>query len=588
MLVSIANRNSGIPAVASLTTGGDPGGTFTDALHRACGRETKGPVSSPHVRRQNPVKSATAEKNPASKRSEPKTQAELTRADRRGALLADLPSASSANTNPVTTPPADNGTKPQKEESTPIPAAGLARPCGIGSLDVRVVAEAEVPAPLSPTCEPGGVLSGTKKQPESTLAGTQIYNNSFAENVSSKSPDGVRVPGEDSTLDDRQSRRTDGESVTSKTASDTANGDETIAGTSAGSTQLLKQQNGNQTEWVAPAVQVPVGTEQLPRNDVGDANAEDTGSAEKVSPLPPLAIELEEHRGGQTAERKDGPNLQIAQFVVLSHPPTDPTSGGKQNGDDVRPPNPLVGDAKAQNQRRHGEGASGRAEMPVDKLHARSGTDSSNPNGEISEQATFAIARTADNSVRGGPASVVGVPEPAHKTADPSGPGERHHADDTTQLQPQSQASTDRETGSRLSEEVSSGGIVNTARLVERLKESEISLNMRSPDFGNVAIHTALSHEKLAAQISLERNDLSKALANEIPSLQSKLSQEQGIHATIEIQQQGSSFSAGSGQSQYQSSRPQTIATQVFPEEPKAEATNMIPVIADGRLDIRI
>jgi hypothetical protein len=129
---------------------------------------------------------------------------------------------------------------------------------------------------------------------------------------------------------------------------------------------------------------------------------------------------------------------------------------------------------------------------------------------------------------------------------------------------------------------------VNTARLVERLKESEINLSLRSADFGDIAIHTAIGHERLSAQISLERDALSKVIAGEIPALQSKLSQEHGIHATIEVQQQGQSFSGQGGQPQSQPGRPQPQFQLGLQREEHETTATLSANNADGRLDIRV
>jgi hypothetical protein len=129
---------------------------------------------------------------------------------------------------------------------------------------------------------------------------------------------------------------------------------------------------------------------------------------------------------------------------------------------------------------------------------------------------------------------------------------------------------------------------VNTARLVERLKESEIRLSLRSADFGDVAIHTAIGHERLSARISLERDALSKVIASEIPALQSKLSQEHGIQATIEVQQHGQSFSGQGGQPQSQPGRPQSQFHPGLQREEHEAITTLSANNADGHLDIRV
>jgi hypothetical protein len=128
---------------------------------------------------------------------------------------------------------------------------------------------------------------------------------------------------------------------------------------------------------------------------------------------------------------------------------------------------------------------------------------------------------------------------------------------------------------------------VNIGRLVQRVQESEINLNVRSADFGNVAIHTAMSRERVSAQISLEHIDLGKAIASEVQALQSKLSQEHGFHASIEVQQRGQSFSGNGGQQQRGWRQEPSDGPGLRPEQTQ---TTMVPstVLNDGRLDIRV
>jgi len=129
---------------------------------------------------------------------------------------------------------------------------------------------------------------------------------------------------------------------------------------------------------------------------------------------------------------------------------------------------------------------------------------------------------------------------------------------------------------------------VNAAKLTEHLKDSEISLNLRSAEFGNVAIHTAMSHQRLSAQISLEHGDLGKTLEGAVPTLQSKLSQDHGIEATIEVQQQAQSSNGGGGQSNgyaYRPPQPGQLAVGAEPAEPHVTAA---AVEEDGHLDVRI
>jgi len=133
------------------------------------------------------------------------------------------------------------------------------------------------------------------------------------------------------------------------------------------------------------------------------------------------------------------------------------------------------------------------------------------------------------------------------------------------------------------------GLAINTARLVERLHDSEINLTLRSTDFGNIAVHTSMNHERLTAQIAVDRNELGRFLVGEAPALESRLSREHGISATIEVQQQGQSLSGNGGQSQPQPNSqrsPSTLAGERATTMPDIVVTP--PILAvEGRLDIR-
>lgn len=141
---------------------------------------------------------------------------------------------------------------------------------------------------------------------------------------------------------------------------------------------------------------------------------------------------------------------------------------------------------------------------------------------------------------------------------------------------------------------------INTAQLIQRMSESELRVGLHSSEFGNIGIRTSFGHDQLAAQITVERSDLGRALTDQVPALQDKLSREQGVKTEILIQDHSAGFSGGLDQGsrnqQYQS--PQQ--SQGVPDQRqagdsgdrypvKAAAVIMpVPSTDDARLDIRI
>ena len=129
---------------------------------------------------------------------------------------------------------------------------------------------------------------------------------------------------------------------------------------------------------------------------------------------------------------------------------------------------------------------------------------------------------------------------------------------------------------------------VNTGRLLQRIQESEINLNVRSADFGNVAIHTAMSHERVSAQISLEHIDLGKAIASEVQALQSKLSQEHGRTTPSSRCSNRASRFLETGDSNNKRGGSSPPMDPVLRQEPTQTAMVPPAVLNEGRLDIRV
>jgi exosome complex RNA-binding protein Csl4 len=139
---------------------------------------------------------------------------------------------------------------------------------------------------------------------------------------------------------------------------------------------------------------------------------------------------------------------------------------------------------------------------------------------------------------------------------------------------------------------VASSGI-NAAKLIHTMGQTEMSVGMRSSEFGNISIRTSVSQQQMLAQISLDHGDLSQALSSHVSSLQSKLENESGLHTLIEVNRQGAFSSSDSGNSaqreQQEFIRSARTANAAVAAEPE---TGLPPVTmasaSNGlRLDIR-
>lgn len=134
---------------------------------------------------------------------------------------------------------------------------------------------------------------------------------------------------------------------------------------------------------------------------------------------------------------------------------------------------------------------------------------------------------------------------------------------------------------------------INTARLIQSMGETEMRVGMRSAEFGDISIRTAVSQQQMMAQISVDHGDLGKAISAHIPAMQEKLGGELGLRAMVEVNQSGMSFSGERGYSSQQQpktySHPAvTESTQLSAEADHAVLRTTTSEPGNGyRLDIR-
>jgi flagellar hook-length control protein FliK len=131
--------------------------------------------------------------------------------------------------------------------------------------------------------------------------------------------------------------------------------------------------------------------------------------------------------------------------------------------------------------------------------------------------------------------------------------------------------------------------LVNTAKLVQNLSQSELRLGMQSREFGSVDIRTSVARHVFSAQISVEHSDVARNLASDLPALMDRLADQQVLVGNIQVHNSGLSTSSGLAQdAQAQGGKPQ-VASFVGKSDAEAIHPAVIESIsAGGRLDIRV
>jgi tRNA/tmRNA/rRNA uracil-C5-methylase (TrmA/RlmC/RlmD family) len=92
-----------------------------------------------------------------------------------------------------------------------------------------------------------------------------------------------------------------------------------------------------------------------------------------------------------------------------------------------------------------------------------------------------------------------------------------------------------------------SAPVINTAKLIQSIGQSEMRVGMRSNEFGNISISTTANKDMISAQISLDHSELAKALASHLPEMQAKLGGTQPMDVRIDMN--GASTGQGAGTS---------------------------------------
>ena len=135
-----------------------------------------------------------------------------------------------------------------------------------------------------------------------------------------------------------------------------------------------------------------------------------------------------------------------------------------------------------------------------------------------------------------------------------------------------------------------STSIFHSAKLVERLGETELRLGIRAGEFGSVDVRTSMVRNQFTAEISSNRGELGRALAAELPSLQNRLTEQRVSVANITVQNHSDGQSSPSDQQKGRSDHRAYAGHSVRGPEASPFATLLSgEASAEGlRLDVRM
>ncbi|MGA9798810.1 MAG: flagellar hook-length control protein FliK [Terriglobales bacterium] len=135
--------------------------------------------------------------------------------------------------------------------------------------------------------------------------------------------------------------------------------------------------------------------------------------------------------------------------------------------------------------------------------------------------------------------------------------------------------------------------LLYSAKLSERLGQSELRVGIQTGEFGNVDIRTSMTRNQLTAEISVEHGELGRMLAAELPGLQNKLAEHRFPQANLVLQSQTSGSFSDSGQrsGNWQRTPAMQNAVNSYALEERPESGGFTPTEMSGQgkgLDIHM
>lgn len=136
--------------------------------------------------------------------------------------------------------------------------------------------------------------------------------------------------------------------------------------------------------------------------------------------------------------------------------------------------------------------------------------------------------------------------------------------------------------------------MISSAKLVERLGASELKLGIRSGEFGSIDIRTSMMRNQFTAEISVERGELGRVLAAELPSLQNRLTEQRipVTHIVLQNQAGGDSGTSEQQKPRHEQATPSQSSGSMYEEASGtrvlAAAAVSAAAYAEARLDIHM
>ncbi|MDQ2925802.1 MAG: hypothetical protein M3R43_09640 [Acidobacteriota bacterium] len=138
--------------------------------------------------------------------------------------------------------------------------------------------------------------------------------------------------------------------------------------------------------------------------------------------------------------------------------------------------------------------------------------------------------------------------------------------------------------------------LINTAKLIQSVGQTEMRVGLRSEEFGNISIRTSSTRDLISTQISVDHSELANALSTHVPEMQTKLGGSQAANVQIDFsgQNAGQSGNMSNGSASDSHGARQQTHDQDSNNYVSSDARQFSPVhaaitIGDGgtRLDIR-
>ncbi len=294
-------------------------------------------------------------------------------------------------------------------------------------------------------------------------------------------------------------------------------------------------------------VQVPLpttgtNTAKGTANDTTPTSASSSNAAAQSSGS--TSVQSETVKAAPASGALPAANLVLPSLNFLNH-------GGDANPSDGKPADSRVSNADGAR-----DGNSANASSPAKTSPASNGVSSSdtaaqNTQGNAAPQ--HAQADTSQNTAaaaKGADATISLQTAPVHVAA------QQPIASGVTERQPAAEAPTPTPAASGEGNDVAASSGINTAKLIQTMSETQMHVGMRSAEFGDISIRTAVSQQQMVAQITVDHGDLGRAIAMHAPAAQTKLGDDLGVRAAIEVTQNGANFSnQGGGNASQQNSR---------------------------------